>query len=570
MGLMNCMSGGGQVDHSQEEWKALKSRVAELELQLEEAKKGSRQLSRSNSASSVGSFGERRRSSLAKLESLQETSDEATQKFITSQVRECTASAARNGGSARFARLSFFASLFIHGLPAHASCRTAPAPDCCAPFSHGNVRRPQYLNDEATDGETGQGLKKFRHGATAIMAAARLGKAASAAAAAVLPPVNATVSVKPPEAAVPSRHMPEAPTQAQLDLIVSTNKQMAAADWECDVIPLCAILKAPMTYIVSTILRSWNAASLFSVDEATLVKLLEKIEFGYLSTNPYHNATHAADVAYSTYVMLTKGVREALHLTDLQCAVCVLAAAAHDFRHPGIGANYLIAMSDDLAILYNDKSPLESMHTAEFFKLLKQNPSLDVFAKLEPKQRADSRKAVIGMIMATDMSVHFDYLDKFIKRFPPANAVAEDDCEPLPSTDYTVEDQNFAMAMLLHCADISNPAKPTAAYTDWTDRVLAEFYGQGDKEKAAGIPISPLFDRTQPSISKMQTGFMQFIVRPIFSAWCDFVPALQKITVPHLDANQALWKAETPYVPPDQPFVHAEKTDWDWDRGCWK
>ena len=30
--------------------------------------------------------------------------------------------------------------------------------------------------------------------------------------------------------------------------------------------------------------------------------------------------------------------------------------------------------------------------------------------------------------------------------------------------------------MLLHTADISNPAKPRAAYLNWTDRVLAEFY----------------------------------------------------------------------------------------------
>ena len=155
------------------------------------------------------------------------------------------------------------------------------------------------------------------------------------------------------------------------------------------------------------------------------------------------------------------------------------------------------------------------------------------------------------------------------RRFPPANAVAAEG-ETLPSSDYTVEDQNFAMAMLLHCADISNPAKPTPAYCDWTDRVLAEFYHQGDREAAAGLPISPLFDRAKPSVAKMQTGFLQFIVRPIFTAWCDFVPALRPMTMPHLDANQAIWKAETPFIPPEQVFVSADKTDWDWERGCWK
>lgn len=117
-------------------------------------------------------------------------------------------------------------------------------------------------------------------------------------------------------------------------------------------------------------LRSWNAARLFSTDESAIIELLEKLEHGYLRTNPYHNATHAADVAYTTHVMLRQGVQAALGLSQLQCAVAVLAAAAHDFRHPGIGANYLIAVGDELALTYNDKSPLESFHVSEFFKLL--------------------------------------------------------------------------------------------------------------------------------------------------------------------------------------------------------
>ena len=107
---MSCMTGGGTGDHSPEEWKALKARVAELELQLE----GHKKLSRSNSASSTGSFGKARRSSLAKLESLQETSDEATQKYITSQVGEtaCTHSASRGAHLLR-AALFLCTALFL-------------------------------------------------------------------------------------------------------------------------------------------------------------------------------------------------------------------------------------------------------------------------------------------------------------------------------------------------------------------------------------------------------------------------------------------------------------------------
>jgi len=167
--------------------------------------------------------------------------------------------------------------------------------------------------------------------------------------------------------------------------------------------------------------------------------------------------------------------------------------------------------------------------------------------------------------MATDMSVHFEYLDRFQKRFCTK---AEEGSEPPPPL--TEDDQNFAMAMLLHCADISNPAKPRASYLDWTDRVLAEFYNQGDKELDCGLPISTFYDRSKPSVAKMQIGFMQFIVKPIFSAWCDAVPELRDMTMPHLEANQDLWKGDTPFIPPEQLYVSSHRTDWDWESGGWR
>ena len=109
-----------------------------------------------------------------------------------------------------------------------------------------------------------------------------------------------------------------------------------------------------------------------------------------------------------------------------------------------------------------------------------------------------------------------------------------------------------------------------AAYLDWTDRVLAEFYHQGDKEAANGLPVSTFYDRAKPSVSKMQTGFIGYIVKPIFSAWCDFVPELKDMCLPQLEANAELWKGDSALVPPEQSFVHADRADWDWQQGRWR
>jgi hypothetical protein len=196
-----------------------------------------------------------------------------------------------------------------------------------------------------------------------------------ASAAARLPPPEAKQK-HPARSVVPARHLPPDATDEDLDAVLAAKNAIDANDWDADLLGLCRRLRSPMTYIVGLLLNQWQAADAIGVDESMITQLLEEVEAGYLPNNPYHNATHGADVAYTTHVMLVHGVREALGLADYQCAVCVLAAAAHDFRHPGIGANFLIATSDDLAIRYNDKSPLESMHTAEFFRLMKERPEV--------------------------------------------------------------------------------------------------------------------------------------------------------------------------------------------------
>ena len=49
---------------------------------------------------------------------------------------------------------------------------------------------------------------------------------------------------------------------------------------------------------------------------------------------------------------------------------------------------------------------------------------------------------------------------------------------------------------------------------------LAQFFNQGDCERAAGLPISPLMDRTKEGITRSQPGFFNIVALPLFSAFC--------------------------------------------------
>lgn len=91
-------------------------------------------------------------------------------------------------------------------------------------------------------------------------------------------------------------------------------------------------------------------------------------------------------------------------------------------------------------------------------------------------------------------------------------------------------DLDLIFALILHAADISNPAK--APYKNWCDKIMEEFYSLGDKEK--------LFKRGKP-ICEVQHGFTKFFVKPIFVA-LDHIHGLDMdIILKRVDRNLAYW-----------------------------
>ena len=67
--------------------------------------------------------------------------------------------------------------------------------------------------------------------------------------------------------------------------------------------------------------------------------------------------------------------------------------------------------------------------------------------------------------------------------------------------------QNYfgqVLQSLVHCSDLSNPTKPLELYRQWTDRIMAEFFRQGDLERERGLDISAMCDRHTATVEKTQ------------------------------------------------------------------
>ena len=86
--------------------------------------------------------------------------------------------------------------------------------------------------------------------------------------------------------------------------------------------------------------------------------------------------------------------------------------------------------------------------------------------------------------------------------------------------------QQEVLNMLIHSADISNPAKPSKISQQWTDKVYEEFFRQGDLEKKLEIPISMMCDRLTTNVNQAMIGFISFVVMPTIDILFNFLPEI--------------------------------------------
>jgi len=69
---------------------------------------------------------------------------------------------------------------------------------------------------------------------------------------------------------------------------------------------------------------------------------------------------------------------------------------------------------------------------------------------------------------------------------------------------------------LVHCSDLSNPTKPLDLYRRWTDRIMQEFFRQGDLEREQDLDVSPMCDRRTATIEKSQVRPLPYNLFPLY------------------------------------------------------
>lgn len=253
------------------------------------------------------------------------------------------------------------------------------------------------------------------------------------------------------------------------------------------------------------------------VSSGVLYNFIMVAQANYSTDNAYHNFYHCIDVTHATFLII-KAIQQPAKMSPLEKFSLLIAALSHDMEHPGLNNAYLVRTRHPLATRYNDMSVLENMHACRLFEISSSCCNANVFQDLEDSMKTEARRIIIHSIIHTDMSKHFPMVSRMELYSGIDPAAFESD-----------DDRLFLAAIILHAADISNPARDTAVASKWAGNILTELFAQGDLEKSMGHDVSPMCDRTQTCLYQTQKNFIDFIVLPFYRAMAKIFPNIEDI-----------------------------------------
>jgi hypothetical protein len=324
------------------------------------------------------------------------------------------------------------------------------------------------------------------------------------------------------------------PAQANAAVQILT----VATEWNVDVFSLAECTGGrPLAFMLSELMTRIGAFAIQGISPHAFLAFVDCLEREYSfdpsRPNPYHCSTHAADVAQACgHLLVCEASRGGPALLDQADAFAlVLAAAIHDFRHPGVSNLYLHKTAHPLALRYNDDSVLENYHVAEAFTAMRR-PGMEVLTTLARPERDEARRLMIQCVRATDLSKGGALISKFSTGLERCRM---DEAQSM--------DRGLVCEMIIKCSDVSHPARLLPQPMRWSDLITTEFFAQGDEEARLGMPKSPLCDRASADLPKGQLGFIQFVVRPAMKMLTDWLGAAH--ITKQMDDNEAYWRRKS-------------------------
>ncbi|KAK9869703.1 hypothetical protein WA026_003443 [Henosepilachna vigintioctopunctata] len=267
--------------------------------------------------------------------------------------------------------------------------------------------------------------------------------------------------------------------------------------------------------LLQTMFLEFDLCSKFAIDINTLRNFLYEAYKNYNDV-PFHNFRHCFCVTQMMY-SISRNVNITEKIGDLELLILLTSCICHDLDHPGYNNIYQINAKTELAIRYNDISPLENHHCSVAFRIL-ENEECNIFKCFSSEEFKQIREGIIRCILATDMARHNEILTNFKDIIPIFDANDKSHV-------------NLLCMVLIKVSDISNEARPMDVAEPWLDKLLLEFFKQSDAEKLEGLPVTPFMDREKITKPSSQCSFIGLVLLPLFEALGELLPELINLIV---------------------------------------
>ncbi|KAJ8951049.1 hypothetical protein NQ318_003745, partial [Aromia moschata] len=266
-----------------------------------------------------------------------------------------------------------------------------------------------------------------------------------------------------------------------------------------------------------------DLCSKFAIDITTLRNFLYETYKNYNDV-PFHNFRHCFCVAQMLYA-ISWCVDLPSKIGDLEVLILLTSCICHDLDHPGYNNIYQINAKTELAIRYNDISPLENHHCSVAFRIL-ENEDCNIFKSFSSEDFKQVREGIIRCILATDMARHNEILTNFK--------------DILPSFNYNdkahvnlVEVTKKAIPLYGPNKSIRHIQRSSAHGRGGTmvGQAATRIFKQSDAEKLEGLPVTPFMDREKITKPSSQCSFIGFVLLPLLEALGELFIELQDLII---------------------------------------
>lgn len=269
-----------------------------------------------------------------------------------------------------------------------------------------------------------------------------------------------------------------------------------------------------LTKLVFYLFNYFGFLENFNISNETFFHFIFELKRTYNNV-PFHNWIHAVDVAqFLSYELVTSNSDKIF--TQIELFSLLTAALCHDASHDGFNKNNSSKSEIPLAMLFKEKSFIETHHCFVSIGILTKDES-NIMASLSQADYKTMWSLIIKLIYSTDMAVHFQLISNINEILDKKTFSFDDD-----------DNRIMAMELLLNAADISNVARPFSLADKWCDLILDEVGRPNENDKS----YKP----------KSQIGFYDLICIPLFQTVVKIFPDLEVI-LNSVKSNLEVWKA---------------------------